>query len=107
MSITTGVLQGSILGHLCFSLFSNDMPLYVEVFTVLFADDAAFVVTSSTLSDLHHKIIKLFHGLEKYSKMNNLIPNSSKSKLMMFNSRTVQDLPDFSFAGSVIMGVRI
>ena len=50
MHITAGVPQGSILGSICFSLLINDLPLYVEAFTVLFVDDDAFAATSATLS---------------------------------------------------------
>ena len=106
MHITAGVPQGSILGSICFSLFINDLPLYVEAFTVLFVDDDAFVATSATLCGLYYKITKLFYDLQRYLKMNNLIPNSTKSKLMIFNLRTVQDMPVFTFAGGIIEWVR-
>ena len=52
MNISYGVPQGSILDPLCFSLFINDLPLAVTAETVLFADDAAFVIKSTSLEDL-------------------------------------------------------
>ena len=106
MPVTIGVPQGSILGPLCFSLFINDMPQAVDAYTVLFADDAAFIVTSTTLSELFVKIKKLFDDLERYLNANILVPNSSKSKLMMFSSRPTQDLPNLRFAGAVIEWVK-
>ena len=105
MTITTGVPQGSILGPICFSLFINDLPLAVEVDTVMFADDAAFIIKASSLEDLNEKIRKLFSDLTTYLKNNRLIANSTKSKLMMFNSRPTQYLPEHIFAGSVIQWV--
>ena len=101
-SVINGVPQGSILGPLCFSLYINDMPLAVDVEVILFADDAAFVVVSHSLAGLYEKIKKLFSDLSWYLNVNRLIPNSGKSKLMMFRSRPTMELPSFSFGGEEI-----
>ena len=106
LSVKSGVPQGSILGPLCFSLFINDMPLAVDEVSVLFADDAAFVITSPTLEGLYQKIEKLFSDLTKYLNVNKLLPNSTKSKLMMFTSRPTNNLPDLSFGGEVIEWIK-
>ena len=100
--IEIGVPQGSILGPLCFSLFINDMPLAVEEETILFADDAAFVLTSPTLEGLLTEISNLFSDLSAYLSINNLVPNASKSKLMMFTSRPNSNLPVILFGGKEI-----
>ena len=102
MTVLSGVPQGSILGPLCFSLFINDMPLAVDADVVLFADDAAFVITSPSLTILIQKVKKLFADLTRYLNANRLVANSSKCKLMMFSSRPTNDLPDLIFAGGVI-----
>ena len=101
-TVKIGVPQGSNLGPLCFSLFINDMPLAVEEDTVLFADDAAFVITSRTLGDLLAKIRNLFNDLAAYLNINRLVPNASKSKLMMFSSRPTTNLPVMLFNGKEI-----
>ena len=96
-SVVCGVPQGSILGPICFSLFINDLPSAVDSDTVLFADDAAFIVTSDTFVGLIEKIQKLFSDLTTYLNMNRMIPNSRKSKLMAFKSHSLPVLPDISF----------
>ena len=100
--VINGVPQGSILGPLCFSLYINDIPMAVKDDVILFADDAAFIIRCPTLSGLYEKIRELFTDLTSYLNMNKLIPNSAKSKLMIFRSRLTPELPSFSFAGSEI-----
>ena len=98
-SVVCGVPQGSILGPICFSLFINDLPLAVKADVVLFADDAAFVITCDTFGGLILKIQELFMDLKNYLDMNQLVPNSNKSKLMVFKSRFLPSFPDISFYG--------
>ena len=73
---------------------------------MLFADDAAFIISASTLESLYVKIKKLFSDIQRYLNANMLIPNSKKSKLMFFSSRPTPNLPDFPFAGEAIEWVK-
>ena len=69
---------------------------------MLFADDAAFVLTSDTLDGLITKIRNLCADLTAYLSLNRLVPNASKSKLMMFTSRPTTNLPVMLFGGKEI-----
>ena len=102
LPITKGVPQGSILGPLLFCLFINDIVDAVDVEVVLFADDAAFVISAPTLQLLYDLIKKLFADLTRYLSVNKLIPNLGKSKLMFFSSRPCSVLEDIVFGSEVI-----
>ena len=102
LPVVSGVPQGSILGPLCFSFFINDLPLAVEENTILFADDAAFIITSETMAGLVTRINNLFSDIAGYLDVNKLVPNASKSKLMMFTSRPTSNLPVLLFKGKEI-----
>ena len=78
------------------------MPIAVKEKVVLFADDAAFIITSQTVAGLYQKIRELFSDLYSYLNMNKLVPNSRKSKFMMFRSRPTSELPSLSFGGEEI-----
>ena len=97
-----GVPHGSVLGPICFSLFINDLSLSIKADVVLFADDAAFVIKGDTFDELVNRIKELFSDLTNYLKMNQLFPNTSKIKLMIFKSRPVPVLPDIGFYGQFI-----
>ena len=101
-SVVCGVPQGSIRGLICFSLFINDLPFSVYSDVVLFADEAAFIVTCDTFGGLIDKINKLFSDLTAYLNMSQLVPNSSKSKLMAFKSHSLPELPKINSYGEAI-----
>ena len=101
-NMNCGVPQGSTLGPLCFGLYINDLPNAVSENCVLFADDAAFIIDSSDLADLFGRIQKLFNDIARYLEYNCLVANGTKSKLMMFSSHVVAELPDFVFSGQTI-----
>ena len=102
LTIDKGVPQGSIIGPLLFCLYINDIVDSVDEEVVLFADDAAFVITAPSLQHMYNKIRKLFSDLDRYLKINKLVPNLSKSKLMFFNSRPKTDLEVLSFGNETI-----
>ena len=74
----------------------------VDAEAVLFADDAAFFSSASSLQVLYHRIEKLFSDLSNYLCINKLVPNLNKSKLMYFNSRPAPDLIDCLFDNNKI-----
>ena len=106
MTITKGIPQGSILGPLLFCLYINDIVEFVDVETILFADDAVFIITALTIQQMYNKIRKLFSDLSKYLMSNKLVPNLGKSKLMFFNSRPKIDLEALMFGGVEIEWVK-
>lgn len=84
-SITYGVPQGSCLGPLFFLIYINDMVQSLESPLVhLYADDTVLYQYSTSLPDLENKLQAVAKRLEDWCKLNRLVINSGKSKVMSF-----------------------
>ncbi len=61
-----GVPQGSILGHLLFSIFINDLPLILSHCSVhLYADDTVIYVSNPHLTQIQNMLQSDFNALQE------------------------------------------
>jgi hypothetical protein len=83
-----GVPQGSILGPLLFSLFINDLPLFIDkVLCELFADDTSIHSSDSSLKNLSANLQVSINQLIEWTELNHMSLNPSKTKYMLIATR--------------------
>lgn len=76
-----GVLQGSILGSLLFTLYINDLPNIInnKSKSVLFTDDTSVIVTNSKVTDLKTDIFTVFEQVSEWFNVSLLLLNFDKT----------------------------
>ena len=87
---TMGVFQGSALGPLLFTIFSNDLALHADDACVFqYADDTQLLVSGpkNNVSGLISRMEASLEALNKWFHSNALKVNASKTQLMIFGSR--------------------
>ena len=99
---TMGVFQGSALGPLLFTVFSNDLSLYSgDAVAFQYADDTQ-VLVSGPRNDLGGLIARMeasLASLNAWFCAHGLKVNADKTQLMVFGSRqNLSTLPDFKIA---------
>ena len=85
-----GVFQGSALGPLLYTIFSNDLSLFVPGATVVqYADDTQVMVcgNKTALSDLTERMEQALSSLDLWFRANSLKVNPDKTQLIVFGSR--------------------
>ena len=94
-----GVFQGSALGPLLYTIFSNDLSLFVPGATVVqYADDTQVMVcgNKTALSDLIERMEQALSSLDLWFRANSLKVNPDKTQLIVFGSRqNLRNVPPF------------
>ena len=106
LNINLGVPQGSVLGPLLFNLFINDIVNLPLCKKILFADDTVLYVSASSFDECLTSVTQVINSLKAWLKVNKLLINIDKSKLMLITSKMHPDLPPVYFDNQPIEWVR-
>ena len=85
--LRSGVPQGSILGPTLFLLFINDLPLTWKNKNGLFADDATFYASASTLTDVQVQLQRDVSKMVRWTKDHGMATHPEKTKYMIIGTR--------------------
>ena len=87
--VTCGVPHGSILGHLLFLFFINDLPLSLKNSAVvdLYADDTTFYDFQNDINQLETNLQLSLNSLHHCCRQNGMVINTDKTKVMLITSR--------------------
>ena len=97
LPITQGVPQGSVLGPLFYIVYANDLLNVVKNCEIaLYADDTVLFTANNSFEASIHKMQNDISRLSTWCIRNGIMPNTDKSKEMVFgNSTVLAKLPHF------------
>ena len=92
LPVETGVPQGSILGPILYTLFTNELPAILDNMhegnstICCYADDATLSCKSSNHNDLSNVLSQSYDKISEFMVNNRLKLNNDKSHLMVMTS---------------------
>ena len=80
-----GIRQGSVLVPILFSLYINDLPLYITAICELFSDDTSLHNHHTDLNILHTSLQNCINKLIDWNEMNHMVLHPEKNKIYANN----------------------
>ena len=107
LPIKYGVPQGSVLGPLLFSIYVNDLPLFIKALCDMFADDTTLHSGHSELMQVSNTLQESMDCLVKWTEFNHMALNFDKTKFMIVTTRQKRQIlqknpPRIHIAGTEI-----
>ena len=97
ISTATGVPQGSVLGPFFFLVYLNDLVLYFNFDTLMYADDKVLTISSNTITNLTEIVEFEFRKVQKWCEVNKLTLNINKTQSLFFDESSIINNAKISF----------
>ena len=106
--INIGILQGSVIGPLCFLVIINEIPLISNFSsTCMFADDTSFLFSKASIDDLFSTCNLGLETFYDWCCANRLSMNISKTKYMIFSKNHLpNNIPSLFLNDSTLESVQ-
>ena len=108
-SVQFGVLQGSVLGPILFSIFINDLPLHVTNISVacdMLADDTTLHTSGKDIMQVEHTLQESLDQVSCWCDNNSMVISPKKTHSMTIATRQKHQLLPLSF-DLLLHGVKV
>ena len=99
--VTSGVPQGSVLGPIMFLIYVNDMPIGIDSYMNMFADDTKIMRRVKTLEDCN-KLQEDLDRIYEWSKKWQMEFNASKSHVMKMGKSKYRPCKEYKLGEEII-----